>query len=274
MEAGNFRTAYSKFNEVIERNATFKEAMEHKNTCLEEGLITLALLPFSNGTAQNGLDKKVSAYALDALTRIGDPFLKVVDRENMELIISEQQLGLSGVIDEETAVNVGNLTGAETMLTGTVLNYGTHEDKLQKTTMRGFESYRVKRTNPDTKKTYYETRYRSVNYYRFQKRATVSVSFQYKIVSLETGEILDSKIIERTFEDTVVYADYSGDVTTLFPERNGRVNTNKEAKRDLENLIHGRRTIKNTTELANDLMKDVTAELSSNVENLMGQMVK
>ncbi len=272
--AQRFRSAYLDFDQTVERDPNFKDAKEMRDEALSDGLFTMALLPFTNSTGQAGLDQKISAYALDALTNINDPFLKVVDRENMELIINEQQLGLSGVIDEQTAVQVGNLTGAGAIITGTVLGLEVNEGKLNRSTKSGFESFRVKKTNPETKKTYYETRYRSTNYSEFVKENTATVTFQYKIISLETGEVIDSKIVDQTIHDKIHYADFKGDNNNLYPERNGQAYTNRNAKRQLEALLSASRTIKSPNELSNDLLRDVSYELSGNVQALMRELVK
>ncbi len=273
-EAGKFRSAFNDFDDVISRNANFKNAQELKQSSLDAGLITLAVLPFKNATSIHGLDKKVSAYSLDALTKIGDPFLKVVDRENFSQIIDEQQLGMSGIVDDETAVNAGNLIGAKTILTGTVLNYEIIEGKLQKTTLQGYESYQTKKLNQETEKYYYETKYRTATYYKYQKKNAVRVSFQYKVTSSETGEVLASKIIEDELEDAVVYAEYSGDGTKLFPKSTSGVNTSRKAKKELDRILNGRKNIRNTTDLTNNLMKNVSNQLSGSVGALIRNQVK
>jgi len=269
-----FRSAYNDFSAAANRDSEFKDCVELKNQCLEDGLFTMALLPFENSTNQNGLDQKISAYALDALTNINDPFLKVVDRENMQLIINEQQLGLSGVIDEETAVNVGNLTGAQALITGTVLGLDVQKGRLTKISRTGFESYRVKKTNPETKKTYYETRYRSTYYHEYTQKNTATVTFQYKVISLETGEVIDSRIVDQTIDDRINYAEFKGDGSNLWPERNGQAYTNRNAKRQLDNLLSADRAIKSTSELSNDLLREVSYEISASVSKLMLELVK
>lgn len=70
----------------------------------------------------------MAAYTLSSLTEIKDPFLKVVDRENMMAILQEQKLQLSGVVDDKTAVEVGKLVGAQVILTGTVLKFEEKKD--------------------------------------------------------------------------------------------------------------------------------------------------
>ena len=275
LENKKFRSAYSDFDKIIDRDPNFKEAQDLKDQSLELGIITLAVIGFENGTNRSGLDKKVTAYSLDALTSINDPFLKVIDRENFDLIIGEQQLGMSGVIDEETAVTAGNLIGAKTLLTGTVLTYGSNEGRLQKTALTGYESYKVKKLNKETNKNYYETKYRTTNYTKYQKKNTVNVSFQYKITSLETGEVIKSRIIEDSMEDVMVYGMYDGDHSNLYPSRvGGAVNTNRNSKNELNRLLNGKKTISSTEELSTDLMKDLSYKLSSDIGSFIKNKVK
>jgi len=274
LEAGKFRSAYEDFDDVISRDPNFKEAKTLKEEALNSGLITLALTSFENSTGIRGLDAKVNAYTLDALTKVSDPFLKVVDRENFELILSEQQLGMSGVIDEETAANAGNLIGAKAMLSGTILSYDKQEGRLQKRSEQGYESFRVKKLNRETNKYFYETKYRATTFYSYRQENKVIVSFQYKITSLETGEVLDSRIIEDEMIDIVSYADYGGDNSKLFPSRNNGVNTSRNAKRELDNLLSANRNIRSSAELTNDVMEDLSRKLSSSVQDLIKSQVK
>ncbi len=269
-----YRAAYNDFEKVMDRDVNFKEAKELHSQSLELGIMTLAVVGFENASRVRGLDKQVTAYSLDALTSLNDPFLKVIDRENFDLIIGEQQLGMSGVVNEETAVEAGNLLGAKTLLTGTVLTYNALEGKLQKTNLTGYESYKTKKTNSETKKTYYETNYRRTSYSKYQKKNTVSVSFQFKITSLETGEVLRSKIIEDVIEDVMVYASYEGDKSNLFPAGANGVNTNRNARNELERLLNGKKTIANTQELSTDLMKDLSYKLSADINNFIKTEIK
>ena len=271
--AGRYRSAYNAFEDAYHRDANFKNVKEMRDNSLDAGLFTMALLPFTNSTNKICLDQKISAYALDAITNINDPFLKIVDRENLELIISEQQLGLSGVIDEETAVQVGNLAGAGALITGTVLSLEVNQGELDKKSKTGFESFRVKKTNPETKKTFYETRYKPTLYFEYTKENTSTVTFQYKIISLETGEVIASKIVDQTIHDKIHYAEYKGDMSKLFPERNGKANTSSSAKRRLDSLLNANKSVKSPNELSNDLLRDVSYELSGNIQSLMRELV-
>ncbi|MGB0422813.1 MAG: CsgG/HfaB family protein, partial [Flavobacteriales bacterium] len=252
-----YRDAYKKFNSVLNRLDNYKEASTKKAESLALGQFTLALLPFENSTRTNGLDIKISAYCLEALTSVNDPFLKVVDRENLTLIIEEQQLGLSGVMDEETAVSVGELIGAQAIVSGAILNYGESIGRPQRNSKVGYEQYKVKKLNKENNKYFYETKYRKTSYNEFVNRNLVTATFQYKVISLKTGEILASKIIEKEVEDAVRYASYDGELSNLYPGSERGVNTNRRAKSELTSMMSARQNVKSPDELSNDLFKQL-----------------
>jgi hypothetical protein len=49
----------------------------------------------------------------------------IVDRRSLDLIRAEQNLQLSGEVDDHTAVSIGHLTGAEIVITGSISPYET-----------------------------------------------------------------------------------------------------------------------------------------------------
>jgi hypothetical protein len=198
----------------------------------------------------------------------------VVDRDHLQTILDEQKLGMTGVIDDQTAAKVGEIMGAKAIITGTILGYNTSTGKLRSATMQGFESYQVKKYDEANQKYYYDTQYKKVNYKQYTNNSEVSVSFQFKMISLETGEVLLTKIVERELKDVVNYATYDGNANNVFPDSNGSPNVSRSAKNDLTSLFSGRRDLKSTNELSNDLMKEVGNTMSSEIRSVLIQNIR
>jgi hypothetical protein len=53
-----------------------------------------------------------------------DPNLIMIERAELDKVLSEQELGLSGIIQPETAAKVGSLIGAKVLITGRVFTAG------------------------------------------------------------------------------------------------------------------------------------------------------
>lgn len=82
-------------------------------------VLTVAVFDFeSKDEAVRDLGPKV-ATLLNA-TLSAEPNLILVERAELEKVLGEQELGLSGTVSADTAARVGNLTGAKVLVTGRV----------------------------------------------------------------------------------------------------------------------------------------------------------
>lgn len=274
LENQRHREALNYFEDVIAKDPNYKEVNQKIAEALDGGQFSVAVMPFVNATSEAGLDAKLSAYALEALSSVNDPFLKVVDRDNLQQILDEQRLGLSGVIDENTAVTVGELMGAEAIVTGTVLNYQISRGKISSYDREGFESYKVKKYNAEQDKYFYETKYKKTSYKEYYGENKAVLSFQFKMISLATGEVILTKIIEKEEKDQVNYAIYEGDQSNLFPAQNGGINLNRVARNQLVNKLNSRRELRSPDDLSNAVYKSVGAGMTHEIENVLKEVIK
>jgi hypothetical protein len=82
-------------------------------------VLTVAVFDFeSKDEAVRDLGPKVSALINASLS--AEPQLITVERAELEKVLGEQELGLSGTVSEASAAKVGNLTGAKVLVTGRV----------------------------------------------------------------------------------------------------------------------------------------------------------
>ncbi|KAF0124889.1 MAG: hypothetical protein FD189_2154 [Elusimicrobia bacterium] len=85
---------------------------------------TLAVFPFQ---ADEKLSKKRVDFAVGELLAsqlLAKGFYKLTERAQLEDVLREQKLGLSGAVDSEAAVNVGKLLGARLLVLGNVIRMG------------------------------------------------------------------------------------------------------------------------------------------------------
>lgn len=79
-----------------------------------------AILPFQErGADVKNFGPKVTDLMFANL--VVDPRISLVDREDLEKVLKELELNLSGLVKPEEAVRVGQLTGAKLLVTGSVL---------------------------------------------------------------------------------------------------------------------------------------------------------
>ena len=99
--------------------AAFERVIEKSYATLEGRLAAgkrIAILPI------NAADKDYGGYAYGTLTVMFENSLKydMVERKQIDKIIQEQDLQLSGMVSDETAVSIGKLFGAQVIIIGEI----------------------------------------------------------------------------------------------------------------------------------------------------------
>ena len=122
----------------------------------------------------------------------------VLEREKIDKILQEQGLSMTGVIDQNSAVEIGKLLGVDALIFGNVTAYKCEDEegtrKVKKKVGTG-KYKRVKRKNIFTGKEYWaeEEIMKTVlvdEHYKIRK-GVVSVNF--KVVDVKTGKLLAVK---------------------------------------------------------------------------------
>jgi len=88
----------------------------------------IAVLPFENGGSYgqdkenfDALERGIAGMIISELA--ANPAARVVEREEIQRILDEQNLGTSGRADPQTAARVGKIVGARYMVMGTFIDF-------------------------------------------------------------------------------------------------------------------------------------------------------
>jgi len=88
----------------------------------------IAVMPFDNGGSYGqdkenfeALQKGIAGMLISELAL--NPALRVVERQDVQRLLDEQNLGTSGRVDPQTAAKVGKLVGARYVVLGTFLDF-------------------------------------------------------------------------------------------------------------------------------------------------------
>jgi len=98
-----------------ELDMAIRDASDYLNDNIPEGSMIVILNVQSDSAA-------LSEYIIDELiaNAVRDKLLKVVDRQQLDLIRSEQNFQLSGEVDDNLALSIGKIFGAQTIVSGRV----------------------------------------------------------------------------------------------------------------------------------------------------------
>ena len=105
-----------------------------------DSVYPVAVLPFVERQKKNDETGKVVSDILFA-TLATDPSILLVDREDLDKVLEEQGINISGVVDSNSAVKVGHIIGAKIIVTGSVLKAGSTQYLVAK--VIGTETTRV-----------------------------------------------------------------------------------------------------------------------------------
>jgi len=88
----------------------------------------IAVMPFDNGGSYgqgkedfDALQKGIAGMLISEMAL--NPSARVVERENIQKLLDEQNLGQSGRVDPQTAAKVGKLVGARYVVLGTFIDF-------------------------------------------------------------------------------------------------------------------------------------------------------
>ncbi len=133
-------------------------------------------------------------------------YFKIMERRELERILEEHALQMSGIINDSTAVEFGKILGVDALIIGDILSYEVQDkrgkEKVKEKVWKGeYEKdekgnfvYEKTRSGREKKKKYEEV---LVDKEFIQRSGNVSISF--RMVSVETGEIRAGETKSRTY---------------------------------------------------------------------------
>lgn len=101
------------------------------------------------------------------------------------------------------------------------------------------------------------------------------MSFNLKLVSMETGTILRSETITASISDQTHYVRYNGDKRHIYPSRsNGAVDSSISGHNALVQLIGARRDLKNDNVMVDESSKNLASKVQLVVESILREVVQ
>lgn len=272
LQAERFRAAYYQFKKIP---SSYKDTEELQALALETGLFTISLMKFENPSRQKGGAAKVSAYLTEQIMNLDNPFVKLIDRSHTETIINEQLMGLSGQTEESTAAAAGNMTGVKALVSGKLLTFSKEVSPLKKYNRKAWRERSVKKLNEETGKHYYEKVYDKIRYNEYQASNRVNLSFQFQLISTESGAILLTDIINVTKSSAVHYAKADYKHRDIIPgtwknmnsaHPSDEVSTSYSKKRELQKLFTANKNLLSVEQLSNQAYKEAAQRASRQID--------
>jgi tetratricopeptide (TPR) repeat protein len=265
LTAENYKEALGDFDKVLAVDINYKNTKFLKEETLRKGAVGLGVLPVQNQTQSIGFDQKLYQQLIATLVKNKNPFLKVIDRSALEAMLREQQLGMSGLVDPESAAKAGLLIGLKYVLM-TAISDLVYEDIGPITdSIVAFEAFTETITLPTSNFPQSVTRFKKVKYAdTFQKRKLYYRVF-YQLVSTQTGQVVASEVISEERIDEFHNSKYNGNVNALYPElpKNNQLPPKPTEFREQFNQV--KRFITSKEEMTHEICRSIAEKLNADI---------
>ena len=183
------RTAYFAFEKVVQGNPNYKDAKFQMEDALAEAQYPIAVLKFKNvaGSGYENLAQTIQAHFTTELAQNKGPFIKVLDRTNMDQVLNEQYLSMDGWVSGSGAVKTGELLGAKAILSGKLLSVKSQYKSPTYQTQKAYKEIKKKVYDAETKKYKTVTEYKKTTYKSYSASNEVTLQFQFILVKMSSS---------------------------------------------------------------------------------------
>ena len=223
------KRAAKEFKKVEAFVRGYKDASIRYERTRRAGVKTMAIMPFEDKSRRTrfygALSDTITDMIIDSV--VNDPsateFLELVSRDQLDLVMQEQELGSMGITDGRRAANLGKVLGVHEMVIGKITQViyvpvRTRNTKVtQEATIRvqsGTERYRDKKGKIKERKKWVDQDV-SARVTHYTRQSSASIIGAYQIIDVETAAIKDSARFDEKHEFRVEWGVFSGDVRAL-----------------------------------------------------------
>lgn len=233
---GKQKAAAKKFAKAQEYIPKYKDAAELYEQARKAAVQRVAVVPFENKSGKGHLGAVEETLA-DMLTAslVASEFVDVISRAELEQVLAEQKLELSGVIDDNTAVEVGKILGVNYIITGKITQIATNNPSTQVRSIQDSKQITIYADTGEEVTTgaavvnmigtlaggeTRKTREKTVNALvtEYTQIATAKISGSYKLIDIETAQIKETSAYTEKAEFKSQWGGYTGDKRALSPQ--------------------------------------------------------
>jgi tetratricopeptide (TPR) repeat protein len=265
LQLENYKEAYKNFDKVYLQDKSYKDVKALREAALGKATVGVGVLPVQNQTRSRNFDTKLYQDIISQMVKGKSPFLKVVERSSLERMLNEQQLGMSGMVDPETAAQAGKIIGLKYVLMSAWSEWDMDQVRPTIDSIEAYEAYveSIPETAPGQMRSI--TRFKKVKYARHYQKNRVYARVFYQLVSTQTSQIVASEVIAEEKSDEYERFVFKGNVSNLYPEL-PKGNTLPPAPREWrEKFGKTSGTIVSQEELANKLSQTIAIKMADEV---------
>ena len=145
--------------------------------------------------------------------------MQLISRDEVERVLNEQNLSLTGILDEGTAQNIGEILGVHEIVTGQINQIIYSAPQTRTSRYRENSKIRVRRGTYIDEKGKEQPRYVDVPVSaivtKYQRQGSAAISGSYKIINVRTAQIMQSNAFSPKYVFEGVWGRFDGDKRAL-----------------------------------------------------------
>jgi tetratricopeptide (TPR) repeat protein len=233
----------------------YKDAAVLYDRARKAGVKRIAIIPFEDKSGKGSRYGAVADAIVDGIVSevmndsSATEFLEIISRDQLDRVMQEQRLGTTGLIDQNTAVQLGKLLGVHEIVTGKITQIAVSPE--QTTTRNAREKVTVicNRTYERDGKTKCLDDDVFANATIYDRKAGVTIAGTYSVIDVKTAALKQSKTLDGKYAFSTRWATFSGDERALSADTKRLASVSEEHAPVVEEMV-------------NSAMKDLTYQLS------------
>lgn len=218
---------YQKVDAIDPNHANiFFKVQETKDNIKKRIRKSIAVFDFKSPSNNKDAGKIIASKLITYLYRNASGDVRIIERENLESILKELQLGQTGLVDVDTVQKVGKMGGIDTFIMGDVLRFTTDyrdypsnnqvkvlvdEEDVHNPAFSDWLLAHSKPTEDDLKtappRTIKKKNYQFVSYKSGYARISTSLETSYKLIDTRSGENLFANTVSGKLAKESKYQD-------------------------------------------------------------------
>lgn len=257
-ELGLYQEAYHYYEKVASIDVDFSDVLKLMDECVERARITATVMQAMPDSSQMSLQRSLLASVKNKILDAQNPFVRLVTRDDLNYILSEQRQGMTGAFDESSVISAGKLIGAEYVILGELLSYEVINDDAIVTERKAYLGKNILMPR--------------VTYAEKEARRGLEAVYRYYLMKTETGEVLAAENLSFQSEESAHWAEFNGDHQLLHPGNWGSTmspslqdKVHHHLKPQLDELLNAPRDLVSERELEKRFVDYIGEEVAKRV---------
>lgn len=269
LSKGYCRKAYEDLSKTKAIDLQFRDIDNKLSMAKECAAIRIAFVRFDNPTGRNIAGMALGDFIFDTIkTKLqsrASQFIRVLDREELEVLAREQQIS-EGMLSSEATGPI-NLEGVDYLIFGKINQVLDVHSGISKTRMADTYMYWYEVPYTDKKgkrKTRLKSSRAKMYYSLIKDKISLKLAGVIKVVESKTGAVTINHQISEEAMDRIAYADE-------FSAMHDLSSLNVSIPKEVEKLAKSRRELKDIGILANDMIDSISSSMSRKILSTLDQ---